>query len=108
MGIVAFSIFQMREIEFIEKYKAEKGKEPSNHVMKQFLLTAASDQACNSYRTEANQLLNEFVNVSFGKKMDKLETILPDKINIENSTKPKSFFYGVLQSLTASFIVLVF
>lgn len=108
IGIIAYSIFKMREKEYIENYKNKHSKEPSNRDLEQFKIGAIGKQNLDAYRNEATLILNNFIDLAVAQKTKNLKDIIPDKINIQNNLKEKGFFYGVWQSVVGSLIILIF
>lgn len=104
VGFIAYSIFKIREIEFIENYEAKNGKRPTQRAMKQFRLNASGKQNISSYRREANELLNSFINKAIAKKTDDIRNILPERIIVNSESATKLFMYGVWQSVIGSFL----
>ena len=106
-GRVAYGIYKTTKQEFIKKEQSERGTVLiPDDVMEEFY-ASQTDYMLELYRKHANKLLREFLDESYKDDIAKEKQSLEEKYEkLSDSVKP-SFWHGVLQSITASFLFLL-
>ena len=111
LGQAAYSIYKARKREFIISKQIELGTPRVPEEVVNEFIKAQTDRTLELYRNQANGLFREFLDASYGKEIAeekrKLDQEYSQKyVKLSDSVKP-SFWYGVLQSITASFLFLL-
>lgn len=105
-GIVTYSIYKRQKIEFINKRTEKKGSQLTETEIEEFSQISNSESQIKFYKTEAEYLLNEFVNQSasdeINKYKDELDEEYTSKLRKEISGLKCSFWSGVFQSTVGS------
>ena len=106
-GQVAYSVYKRIKRDFIKRKQAELGTtQIPDEVLEEFYATQ-TDYTLDLYRGYAKKLTREFMNELNSEYMEKGRQEMEEKYEkLANSVKP-SFWYGVLQSITASFLFLL-
>jgi len=138
-GMVAYSLYKADKIQFIKDYKSvNSNNKPSVVKLRKYQETKCDSDEVKKYRSFAQGLLNDTVNIILEERIEELEELESlynkelelvdlrnDKLKEKEKTlekricefnkrekyckavKPKGFMNGVLQSLFASFILIV-
>lgn len=136
LGMIAYSKYKKSKIEYIEKYYKDNGYYPDDEQLKEYQKQQCLDTNKSIYRDSSESLLNAYLtlyvednfkelkerNSELNSKdeilkkkesdLNKKEEKLKKKISSfeakkQNQKKEHGFFYGVLQSIVASFIILL-
>ena len=111
LGQAAYSIYKTRKREFIIRKQLELGTSKVPEDIVNEFVASQTDYTLNIYRSQAEDLFREFLNSSYKNEMDKEKQRLSQEYctkyeKLAESVKP-SFWYGVLQSITASFLFIL-
>ena len=108
-GQVAYAVYKKTKQEFIREKQAELGNMTlPDDVFEEFYATQ-TDYAIKHYKIHAQHILREFLSLSYddnlAKERDKIDKEYNSQLNkfIEKLSVP-SWWYGVSQSLAASFL----
>lgn len=116
IGHIAYSIYKANKIEFIEKFKEEHGKLPSEDEIKPFHDFSCTESTISLYKMKSEAIVYDFIEeVQNGYKKDMEE----DYIHKQNQhlagiieplkpmDKKKQFWRGVWQSAVGSFFLML-
>ena len=111
LGQAAYSIYKARKREFIISKQIELGTTRVPEEVVNEFIKAQTDRTLDLYRNQAEGLFREFLDASYGREITKEKQSLNQEYSrryekLADSVKP-SFWYGVLQSMTASFLFLL-
>ena len=107
-GQVAYGIYKKLKREFVRKKQSELGVTIiPNEILEEFYATQ-TDYTLELYQKHAKRLTREFLDISYEKDMkdekQRLDSEYSEKYKkLADAVKP-SFWYGVLQSVIASFL----
>lgn len=112
LGQVAYSIYKIRKRDFIMQKQAETGKEEIDEETISDFVNAQSDYTLELYREQAKNIFREFLNASYENELTETVQQLEQEYNekyaeLAKNTRPHSWWYGVGQSFTASFLFLL-
>ncbi|MBQ6773616.1 MAG: hypothetical protein IJP48_06075 [Synergistaceae bacterium] len=108
LGQVAYSIYKQRKREFIMRKQAELGTDRiPDEVIDEFIRDQ-TNYTLELYMAQADSLSREFLNASYKEEIDKEKQRLNQEYietykELAKSVNP-SWWYGVSQSLAASFL----
>ena len=109
LGQVAYSIYKRRKRDFIIRKQEELGTNniPSEVVMEEFVKNQ-TDYTLELYKSQADSLSREFLNVSYENEIAKEKQRLAQEYSekyqkLADAVRP-SFWFGVLQGIVASFL----
>lgn len=103
-GIIAYSIYKRQKIEHLNKFKAEHGREATKTDLEPFKEFASSEIQLEFYRTQANHLMNSFIEFSISEYAKDLESDFSNRVHQELAGVKNSFWTGVWQGVVASFL----
>jgi len=107
LGIIAYSLYKRQKFEFIENFKRKHGKEPEPKDFESFNDLTSGELQLKSYFNEAQTLAQKFLDESLEADGAELEKKY-SKMAEETIRKAKpSFWFGVWQSVVASFIFVI-
>ncbi len=111
LGHIAYSIYKRRKRAFIIRKQEELGTSNIPAELVEEFIEDQTDYTLEMYRSQADILSQEFLNASYKEELDKEKQRLSQEYSekygkLSDSIKP-SFWYGVLQSITASFLFLL-
>ncbi len=107
-GQMAYSVYKRTKAEFVAQKQAELGTMTlPEDVFEEFYATQ-TDYVLDTYRSRAKLMMREFLDASYGDDViaekQRLEKEYSEKYNkLADAVKP-SFWYGVIQGITASFL----
>ena len=106
-GQVAYVIYKKVKRDFIKRMQTQLGTTViPDDVMEEFY-ASQTDYTLSLYRGYASKVTRESLNILYSEDIAKEKQNLADKYEkLSDSVKP-SFWYGVLQSVTASFLFLL-
>ena len=104
VGMVAYTIYKNEKLNWIEQYKLRHaGQEPTNDVLREhFNIDTDSDTKVASYRTQAETLLNEWLDETLGEEISTYKETVKEEAIIKTVT-PK-FWDGVWSNVLAGLI----
>lgn len=117
VGHIAYSLYKSEKIAYIENFKANNsGKEPDEMDLKPFHDATCIQSRLNSYRKQATEYLKLFMEYTTEARIQELEDDIKANhvatlrgivseigAKVVDEVKPKSFYYGVLQSIVGAF-----
>ena len=108
LGNAAYSIYKTRKREFIIRKQIELGTSSIPEDVVNEFVNDQTDYTLKLYRNQAEDLFREFLNSSYGDEIAEEKQRLSREYmesyrKLADSAKP-SFWYGVLQGITASFL----
>lgn len=65
IGHIAYSLYKREKISYIETFRREKGRGPSDKELEAYCQSCKNPQRIQSYKKEATDLLQRFINISF-------------------------------------------
>ncbi len=95
-GAIAYSVYKSQKIETIREFEKKNGHLPTEQDLKPFQDLSNSESQIKFYKDQAFQLAQYF--------LSEIEPEISQKIYQDILKKKPSFWYGVLQGLTASFL----
>lgn len=102
LGILAYSLYKRQKIEFIQGFKHKTGNEPTDADLTPFHDISNSASQLESYRNQANQLAQNFLDITLNTQAEELDKIYSAKANNEIKNSRPSFWSGVAQSVVGS------
>lgn len=103
-GIIAYSIYKRQKIEHLNKFKVEHGREATKTDLEPFKEFASSDTQLEFYQTQANHLVNSFIEFSISEYANNLESDFSNRVHQELAGVKNNFWTGVAQGVIASFL----
>jgi hypothetical protein len=108
VGHVAYSLYKKDKVEFIEKFKEENQKDPTEEDLGKYHSTTSSANLISAYRIKAESLLEEFMNntleIAISESTENIkksqEEILKEIIK---PIRPPGFWQRVWDTSTANF-----
>lgn len=107
LGIIAYSIYKRQKIEFIENFKEQNKVPPTDKDLKSFNQLSNSQSQLQSYKLQAIDLSERFLEVALEAKAEEIEKFYENKYTQEVRNYRPSFWSGVAQSMVGS-VVFVF
>lgn len=106
-GQVAYVIYKKTKRDFIRRMQTQLGTTViPDDVMEEFY-AGQTDYTLHLYRSYASHVTRESLNILYSEDIAKEKQSIAEKYEkLSDSVKP-SFWYGVLQSITASFLFLL-
>jgi hypothetical protein len=123
VGLIAYSTYKSSKIGYISDYNQKHGRDPLPEELQHYRETQANDNQIAVYRKSASAELENMINFLQRdkiKELDHRETSLAEsekklkkdkhdhEIREKHCKLHHGFFYGVFQSLTATFIFILF
>ena len=110
-GQIAYSIYKRTKTEFVAKKQAELGVMVIPEDIFEEFYANQTDYVLDLYRNQARRMMREFLNASYEDEIAEEQQRLSQEYctkyeKLAESVKP-SFWYGVLQSITASFLFIL-
>ena len=110
-GQMAYSVYKRTKAEFIAKKQAELGTMTIPEDMFEEFYATQTDYVLDTYRSRAKLMMREFLDASYGDDISaekqRLEKEYSEKYHkLADAVKP-SFWYGVIQGVTASFLFIL-
>jgi hypothetical protein len=102
LGILAYSLYKRQKIEFIQGFKNKTGNEPSDADLTTFHDISNSASQLESYRNQANQLAQNFLDITLNTQAEELDKFYSTKADHEIKNSRPSFWSGVAQSVVGS------
>lgn len=108
-GIIAYSIYKRQKIEHLEKFKADHGRDAEKEDLEPFKNFASSNTQLEFYQTQANHLVNSFIEFSISEYASQLDSEFSNRVHQELAGVKNNFWTGVAQGVVASvlFVLLV-
>lgn len=112
VGMVAYSIYKQEKIKWIKKQYEETGEYPSaDTIDRYFHVFASTDDVLKRYRTQAENLVNKFTQVSLLEELSEYKSQVRDDeiVNLIelklSKSKLRTIAENVLSALVASGII---
>ncbi|WP_286915568.1 MULTISPECIES: hypothetical protein [unclassified Pseudomonas] len=102
LGVIAYSLYKRQKIEFIKAFKVKHDREPGDEDLAPFHDVSNSPSQLESYRNQASQLIQGFLDASISAQARELEQYYADKASCEIRNAKPGFWLGVAQSLVGS------
>jgi uncharacterized membrane protein YccC len=102
LGIIAYSLYKRQKIEYVQTFKTKHGREPSDDDLAPFHDVSNSTTQLESYRNQAGQLAQGFLDASVAAQAAELEQYYSDKASVEIRNAKPRFWWGVAQSVVGS------
>ncbi len=102
LGIIAYSLYKRQKIEYIQGFKSRNGAEPSNEDLVPFHDISNSLSQLESYRNQASQLAQDFLDITLETQAEQLEKYYAGKAGDEIRNAKPGFWAGVAQSVVGS------
>ena len=112
LGQIAYSIYKRRKREFVLRKKLELGTDNLPDSVLADFVNDQTDYTLDLYRDEAQKLSREFLDATYeselSKAVQRLDSQYREKYDeLATSLRPHSWWYGVGQSIAASFFFLL-
>lgn len=102
LGVIAYSLYKRQKIDYIKTFKVKYGREPKDDDLTPFHDVSNSETQLESYRNQASQLVQGFLDASISTQAMELEQYYSDKASSEIRNAKPGFWLGVAQSLVGS------
>jgi len=102
LGIIAYSLYKRQKIEFIQSFKAKHAREPKDMDLAPFHDVSNSPTQLESYRNQASQLVQGFLDASIATQAAELNRYYSEKSSNEIRKAKPGFWLGVAQSIVGS------
>lgn len=112
LGQVAYCLYKGQKRDYIVSKQAELGADNvTDDVIREFIKIQTDDQL-ELYRVQAEKISRNFIDASYLDQVNEIEKNINqeygEKYNeLAKTIQPRSFWYGVVQSITASFIFIL-
>lgn len=112
IGHIAYSLYKRHKVAYIEKFKSENGCEPTEEQLKPFHVSTCMDDNIERFRKQASDILLRFCNDSLSYASSQIEDECRNNHkemlrDVVSELKPKSFLYGVCQSIVGAFVFML-
>jgi hypothetical protein len=128
VGHIAYALYKQAKIKHIEKYKTEHdNNDPPEEYLEYFHNVSCLDEEVKRYQLQATSILREFLDNTLSEKADEMEydimnehfdtlqtivseseTKIKERVaEAEKEIKPRSFWYGVWQSMLGALLFMV-
>ena len=109
LGVLAYSLYKRQKIEYIRALKQKTGNEPMDVELVPFHDFSNSPSQLESYRNQASQLANNFLEISLQTQAEQVERYYDAKASAEIRNARPGFWLGVGQSVigSAAFVLLL-
>lgn len=113
VGHIAYSLYKAEKIEYINKFKDEKGREPNEDELKPFHESTCVSGSLSRYKYAAASLLQTFMSNSMGEYFQQVEQVCKENYieNVKEAcedlhpvSKTRRYGEGILQSLIGAFV----
>ncbi len=107
VGMVAYSIYKQEKIKWIKLQHEKSGAYPtSEEIDKYFHNFASSDDVLKRYRTQAEDIVNRFTQVSLLEELSEYKNQVRDEaiINLVDSKISKTKFRAIVENVIAGLI----
>lgn len=98
-GALAYVLYKNEKVAYIEKFTKDQGHEPTEAELAEFHRMTNLPGRIEAYRTQAEDLLNTFMNNAVGAELRNYQQEIKDDA-IVKAVKP-AFWSGVLQNVVA-------
>lgn len=103
VGKVAYSLYKEEKVSWVQHFKNKNGAYPTKDEIEKFFHTpSARPESIQRFRTEAELLVNKFINVTLSEELTAYKESLKDDAVLQQIKKP--FKTSVLESLTAALL----
>ena len=108
-GIIAYSVYKRQKIEYLDKFKAEHGRDATKEELEHFKEISNSETQLEFYNTQAAHLANAFLSEVLSDRIEELDKSFHEHLNTQLLKSKNGFSYGVYQSIVGSvfFVLLV-
>jgi uncharacterized membrane protein len=117
IGHIAYALYKAAKIKHIEKYKSEHdGEDPSEDYLEHFHNISCLEEEVERYKLQATAILQDFLTNTVTEILEDTEQDLVDAhldmvkdalADTEKELKPKSFMYGVWQSVVGAVLFMI-
>lgn len=113
VGHIAYSLYKAEKIEYINKFKDEKGREPNEDELKPFHESTCVSGSLSRYKYAAASLLQTFMSNSIGESFQQVEQVCKENYveNVKDAckdlhpiSKNRRYGEGILQSIIGAFL----
>ncbi|HKS14027.1 MAG TPA: hypothetical protein VJS90_13425 [Pseudomonas sp.] len=102
LGIIAYSLYKRQKIEYVQAFKTRHGREPTDDDLAPFHDVSNSVTQLESYRNQASQLAQGFLDASVATQAAELDKYYSDRASAEIRSAKPGFWWGVAQSVVGS------
>lgn len=102
LGVIAYSLYKRQKLEYVQGFKSKHGREPTDGDLAPFHDVSNSISQLESYRNQAGQLAQGFLDASVATQAAELEQYYSDKASVEIRNAKPGFWLGVAQSVVGS------
>ena len=103
LGIIAYSLYKRQKIEFIQSFKVKHDTEPKDTDLAPFHDVSNSPTQLESYRNQASQLLQGFLDASIATQAAELDRYYSEKASNEIRNACLDFGWASLRVSSARF-----
>ena len=103
-GMVAYCIYKQHKIEFIAKFKEDKGREPSDDECESFFMSAITQTQLNNYHKKAEGIVSSIVTMTTDIRIRGIEEKMTKEYQRHIREALPPWWHNVLWSVIASFI----
>jgi hypothetical protein len=103
-GMVAYCIYKQHKIEFITKFKKDKGREPSDDECESFFMSAITDTQLDNYHKKAEGVVSSIVTMTANIRISGIEEKMTKEYQRHIREALPPWWHNVLWSVIASFI----
>lgn len=109
VGHIAYSIYKSHKIKWIKQFYEKNGHAPDTEEMAPFVAIAESEEQCQFYAEHATTIAQNFLHRTLSEYSNENDRLNKEQyeLRLEEVTHkimPRTFMYGVWQSVFASFI----
>lgn len=108
VGLIAYGIYKKHKIEFINKIKDEKGREPNDDECDSFFASSTTESQLSHYRNQAETMLSETVGSIAADELRRYEDEMLRNYRQELSqcvpSNVKTMWYGILSGVVSTLL----
>ncbi|WP_194787916.1 hypothetical protein [Pseudomonas sp. UFMG81] len=104
LGMIAYALYKRQKIEFIQGWRDRLGDDPSEVDRQHFHEISNSRYQLETYRNQAGELAEDFLNTSLEERAQELEHRLAVQATDELRRYKPNYWTGVSQGVVASAI----
>jgi hypothetical protein len=106
-GHIAYAIYKFDKISYLDKFKKDKGREPTENEIEAFNSSCCTEARIEEYRQHADSILHDFTNNVLADATSQIEADYQNKQEehlrkVIRETQPSlkaQYFHGVIQSV---------
>lgn len=112
-GHIAYAIYKFDKISYLDKFKKEKGREPTENEIEAFHSSCCTDARIEEYRQHADSILHDFTNNVLAEATSQIEEDYQNKQEdhlrkVIREMQPSigiQYLHGIIQSVLGAIVL---